>query len=194
MPVEVRDSGTGLDAERAEHLFDAFYTTKSAASASACRSAVPSSKRTAASVCTPELRMALSSDLASSCRGRLDRSVVRERIHAPARHRGDAVEHLERHAGRLRRGDELFRHRRQRDADAARRPSRSPPASAVTVIASLSNGIGDPLERALGSTRKPGSAAMTRAEAISDAVFIDASREPTDRRLGALGELPAPPS
>jgi C4-dicarboxylate-specific signal transduction histidine kinase len=27
--VEVRDSGTGLDAERAERLFEAFYTTKS---------------------------------------------------------------------------------------------------------------------------------------------------------------------
>ena len=27
--VEVRDSGTGLDAERADRLFEAFYTTKS---------------------------------------------------------------------------------------------------------------------------------------------------------------------
>ena len=50
------------------------------------------------------------------------------------------------------------------------------PASAVTVIASLTSGSG--WLSALATTRKPGSAAITAPKPYSDAVFIDASSAP----------------
>src|SRR3712207_7402136 len=53
------------------------------------------------------------------------RAVVRQRVHAAAGHGGDPVQDLQRDAGGLRAGDELVRHRRERDAHAARGGARS---------------------------------------------------------------------
>src|SRR5687768_5039874 len=51
------------------------------------------------------------------------------------------------------------------------------PARAVTVMASLTSGLGIAAS-ALATTRKPGRAAMTAPKPYSDAVFIAASRAP----------------
>ena len=51
------------------------------------------------------------------------------------------------------------------------------PASKVTVIASLTSGLGMPLSQS-ASTRKPGSEAITAPNPYSEAVFIAASNAP----------------
>src|SRR3546814_13039273 len=51
------------------------------------------------------------------------------------------------------------------------------PASTVTVIASLTSGLGI-APNASATTRKPGRAAITAPKPYSDAVFIDASTAP----------------
>ena len=50
-----------------------------------------------------------------------DRAVVRQRVHAAARHRGDAMQDFGRDARALRGGHELLRHRGERDAHASGR-------------------------------------------------------------------------
>ncbi|ABA52012.1 hypothetical protein BURPS1710b_A1245 [Burkholderia pseudomallei 1710b] len=54
------------------------------------------------------------------------RAVVRQRVHAAARHRDDPVQHVHRNLRGLRALDEEIGHRRERDAHAARRRPRDP--------------------------------------------------------------------
>src|ERR1700736_1168584 len=62
------------------------------------------------------------------------------------------------------------------------------PASVVTVTASLTRGFGIALNPS-ATTRKPGSDAITPPNPYSDAVFIDASREPATAALVPSAKL-----
>ncbi|MNI68857.1 hypothetical protein D3C73_1245740 [compost metagenome] len=63
------------------------------------------------------------------------------------------------------------------------------PASRVTVIASLTSGLGMLLSQS-AKTRKPGKEAITAPNPYSDAVFIAASNEPPTALLLPSASLP----
>ena len=118
-----------------------------------------------------------------------DRAVVRQRIHAAARHRGDAVQHLERNvrppsAAAM----NVVRHGRERDAHAAR--CRTGDAGERGDRDRLvDQRVGD---GAAAPRRSGGSRAARRSRApkpYSEAVFIDASKAPADRGLACLRRI-----
>ena len=88
-----------------------------------------------------------------------DRAVVRQRVHAAAGHRGDAVQHLQRNAGRLARS--AMNVSAMAASAMLMPPEADPvmPASEVTVTASLTSGSGIGLQ---GARRRRGTRAARR--------------------------------
>ena len=116
-----------------------------------------------------------------------DGAVVRQRVHAAARHRGDAVQHLERNLGGFGCRDERIGHRRQRDAHAAR--GRSGDAGQHGHADRLvDQRIGNRLER-VGDQHEARQQRDHAAEAVFGRGVHRREQRAGDRGLAAVGEL-----